>query len=116
MLRKIPAVSASALVYAVLLVTTGCASLPGVYKLPSASAPLNAPATSGDAPAAPRGGTGAAVGAATPGGVAALTPAAAPPSVSIGAQAPDAAFFAQDGKRHTLSEYKGKFLAPRAPR
>jgi hypothetical protein len=33
------------------------------------------------------------------------------PVAAIGAPAPDAVFFGTDGKRHVLSEYKGKFLA-----
>jgi hypothetical protein len=79
---------------AVALATAGCASLPGIYKLPSAAV---TPALDGAAPAVPS----------TPANTTALAPAVA----TIGALAPDGVYYAQDGQRHTLSEYKGKFLA-----
>jgi hypothetical protein len=75
------------LLVAGVLLLAGCVRLPGVYEPSKAS-----PAAETTRPGAP---------------VASQAPAVA----AVGSVAPDAAFFDKDGARHTLSEYKGRFLA-----
>lgn len=88
---------------ATLLLASGCANLPGIYKRPGAISVAAAPAA---APVdVPPGGEG-------PVSDAPVKPALQAPAVAaVGALAPDIAFFDAQGQRHLLSEFKGKFLA-----
>lgn len=92
--------------FTAVLLTTGCASLPGVYKLPAAPAGVAA------SPASAEEGVVAPAGPEAPGALPPSTTGAVAPAVAVvGALAPDAAFLDGDGRRHLLSEFKGKFLA-----
>lgn len=80
----------SATLLAAMLLATGCANLPGVYKRPAAVPSADATPTAPGASAAPL---------------------VAPAVAAVGQLAPDLAFLDAGGQRHLLSEYKGKFLA-----